>query len=282
MKKIIVFFFTVLVLFMVAGCEEKQNPKKEYKIEYSDNLTVEVGQNFNPRDYFTILDGETAIDKADVNLAIISGSTNIKGEIKYKITYDGTSFELVLTVVDKKTDQPIVDEKDPLLISLENALKKDYTKVTFQMDQAFTGTITSGDGTEVESDFEIHETNYIEGDTYHIVYEDTENKNMEFYVDKQSEYVFLYRKSGSTWSNTPLTYQQWEAKDYNNEYVYADYFEKFVTPQSFSLQTSEFEVKDGKLECIPTRVDLVGQKIFNLSDDHLMGLLNLDQYALAP
>ncbi len=268
MKKIIVFFFTVFVLLMATGCEEKQNPKKEYKIEYSENLTVEVGQNFNPRDYFTILDGETAIDKADVNLAIISGSTNTKGEIKYKITYDGTSFELVLTVVDKKTDQPIVDEKDPLLISLENALKKDYTKVTFQMDQAFTGTITSGDGTEVESDFEIHETNYIEGDTYHIVYEDTENKNMEFYVDKQSEYVFLYRKSGSTWSNTPLTYQQWEAKDYNNEYVYADYFEKFVTPQSFSLQTSEFEVKDGKLECIPTRVDLVGQKIFNLSDDN--------------
>ena len=87
MKKIIVFFFTVLVLFMATGCEEKQNPKKEYKIEYSDNLTVEVGQNFNPRDYFTILDGETAIDKADVNLAIISGSTNTKGEIKYKITF---------------------------------------------------------------------------------------------------------------------------------------------------------------------------------------------------
>ena len=57
MKKIIVFFFTVFVLLMATGCEEKQNPKKEYKIEYSDNLTVEVGQNFNPRDYFTILDG---------------------------------------------------------------------------------------------------------------------------------------------------------------------------------------------------------------------------------
>lgn len=268
MKKWIVTFLTLLAVLTMVGCKEQEKPKKEYTIEYEDNLTVEVGQDFNPRDFFTILDGTTPIDKSEVNLAIVSGSINTKGEIKYKITYDGNTFELTLTVVEKKTDVPVIEEKDPLLVALEAALKKDYSKVTFQMDQTFHGTLTGENGSEIDSDFEIHETNYMDMDTYHIVYEDTENNNLEFFVDKQVEYVYLYRKNGTSWSNTPLTYTQWEAVDYNNEYFYSDYYPKFTNPQSFSLQASEFKVVEGKLECIPTRVDLVGQKIFNLSDDN--------------
>lgn len=204
-----------------------------------------------------------------MNLAIVSGSVNTVGKIEYSISYDGQTFSLVLNVVEKEKPTPKPDdEKDPVLVALETALKKNYDNVTLTIDQTFTGTIQDSSGSEIKSDFSVHEVNYMTVDQYHIVYEDTEETNLDFYVDQQAEYVYLYRKSGNVWQNTPLTYAQWESKDYNGDYFYADYYAKYVSPQSFSLQTSEFKVEDNKAVCTPTRLDLVGQKIFNVNDDN--------------
>ncbi len=268
MKKIIAICLTLMLVLFLGACNENES-KKEYNIEYVDNLTVEVGQNFDPRDYFKILDGTNVIDKYDVNLAIVSGSVNTVGQIEYSISYDGQTFSLVLNVVEKKNPLPKPDDdKDPVLIALEKALKQNYDNVTLTVDQAFTGTVLDSSGNEIENDFSIHEVNYMNVDKYHIVYEDTDETTLEFYVDQQEEYVYLYRQSGNAWQNTPLTYAQWESKDYDGDYVYADYYAKYVSPQSFSLQTSEFKVEGNKAVCIPTRLDLVGQKIFNVSDDN--------------
>ncbi len=261
MKKIIAIAIMLFIGLSIASCT-KEDPKKEYTFECSENLTVEVGQNINPRDYFMLKDGDKIIDNEDVNIAIISGSVNTVGEIKYQIHYDGQTYELILQVIEKKKplpDDPIVEE-EPLLAALEKALKKNYDNVTLSIQQKFTS--------DLEDDFEIHEVNYLDYDTYHIEYEETGSNSFEFFVDKQADYVYLYSKTLNEWRNTPLTYAQWESLDYNGNYLYSDYYSKYVTPASFSLQTNEFKVENEKIVCIPTRLDLVGQKIFNISDDN--------------
>ncbi|MDE6656088.1 MAG: hypothetical protein K2J85_03765, partial [Anaeroplasmataceae bacterium] len=266
MKKLIAVGLAVMLILFLGSCNEES--KKEYVIEYADNLTVEVGQSFDPRDYFTLKDGTETIGKYDVNIAIVSGSVNTVGEIKYAVTYDGQTFDLVLTIVEKKKPNPSGEEKDPVLVALENALKKNYSNVTLTKEQSFEGTITDDSGKEIESNFTLREVDYLNADKYHIVYEDSEETALDFFVEETDDYVYLYRKNGDTWSNTPLTHAQWESVDYDGDLIYADYYSNFLAPQSFSLQTQEFEVKDNKVVCIPSRLDLVGQKIFNVSDDN--------------
>lgn len=266
MKKILGVFLFVFALLAVTACGEA---KKEYTIEYSENLTVEVGQTINPKDYFTLKLNDEIINNDGANVAVKSGSINQVGTITYVITYEQQNFEMTLTVVEKeKPDNPdIKPVENPLLEALKNALVKDYGNSTFTIDRSFSGDITDSTGQTVKSELTIHEVNYIYNNTYHVVYEDSETSAFEFYVDKQEDYVYLYRQSADTWTNTPLTYAQWEAVDYNNEYVYSDYFSGYTAPSAFSLQISEFEIVNNQIQCISSRVDLVGQKIFSLDDD---------------
>ncbi|MDE7213934.1 MAG: hypothetical protein K2N42_05085, partial [Anaeroplasmataceae bacterium] len=277
MKKIIAVGLALMMILFLGSCQE-ETPKKEYEIEYVDNLTVEVGQSIDPRDYFTLKDGDVSIDKESINMAIVSGSLSTVGEIKYKVSYDGQEFELVLTIVEKKTPEPDDPGKnpnpdddpkvDPLLVALENSLKKNYDNVTLTVKQNFSGSIKDSTGQEINNDFSLEEVKYLNADKYHIVYSDTEDTSLDFIVVEEADYVYLYTMTDDTWKNKQLTYAQWEALDYANEPVYADYYSNYITPQSFSLQASEFKVEDGKLVCIPSRLDLVGQKIFNVNDDN--------------
>ncbi|MCM1130249.1 MAG: hypothetical protein NC310_00075 [Roseburia sp.] len=275
MKKIIAVGLALMMILFLGSCHEEKS-KKEYEIEYVDNLTVEVGQNIDPRDYFTLKDGETAIEKEAINLAIVSGSLSTVGTIQYKISYDGQEFELVLTIVEKKNPDPSKDpidkpddpKVDPLLVALENSLKKNYDNVTLTVEQNFSGDINDSTGQEINADFSLEEVKYLNPDKYHIVYEDSEETSLDFFVVENDTYVNLYTKSVDTWKNTQLSQAQWQALDYSNELVYADYYSNYISPQSFSLQVSEFKVEDGKIVCIPSRLDLVGQKIFNVNDDN--------------